>query len=62
MIDCSVQTEIKAKYYKFVKLSTSKHLSTQTESCYFPYDEETRQRIANILGNKMVKHSDLVSN
>jgi len=62
MIDCSAQTEIKAKDYKFVKLSSCKHATAQTESCYFPYDEETRQRIANILGNKMVKHSDLVSN
>ena len=62
MVDCHIQTEIRAKDYKFTKLAFCEHFATQTEECYFPYDDETRQKIASILGNKMAKHSDLVGN
>mmetsp|Transcript_16518 Transcript_16518/g.25511 ORF Transcript_16518/g.25511 Transcript_16518/m.25511 type:complete len:129 (+) Transcript_16518:148-534(+) len=60
--DLAVQTEITSQEYKFVKKGTLRHFSTQTEECYFPYDEETRRKIASVLGNKLGKSSDKVLN
>jgi len=58
----AVQTDVVARHYKFVKLAYCRDETTQTSDEYLPYDEETRDRIAHILGNKTMKYSDLAGN
>ena len=57
-----IQTDVMMLTHNFQFKFNRMHASTQTEEAYFPYDDDVRERINCILGNKLAKSSDKVLN